>query len=820
MKRGLVVIILIFLIPFTFADEEEVSCSVDDDCFAVLGYDYICASDSFCAEDLDYDGIPDAEETSEQASGDSCVAHQDCQLGEACDYTSYTCAFLESLAAGTCRTSSECNEGYECFYRYCLLEDVGVSAGITGDNPYLSWADNLVDTVRSTTSSNPQVQQHIVQEALKESQVLDQRRAQGQISEQRYSQAQTQVSEKTVQGIQRGYEVLSQQSAQGGQGYQNSLQQFNSFSGQAQTNLQSLQNSQGGNGQLSKNVQQLQSQLGSAQQSLSQSSGLRETYACDSLLGDTFVGNLLVSPQLDGLYFTDIYGYTSVLYATEDGFAVSGDSLLVYVSQASYVGSEVLFSASSSSSSSLESQSQSVGGKEEGEVSSSGQSSGQGSTSQSFSGQNSRQQQSQAAPSGGIGSVGLRTGLAIYRLRSLFGDHVFAGTGRAVGGFSGAPAGQQQAPQQQQSSAGASASAASPGQSSFGQSQSQQGNQFGQSQQQGQFGSSQQPGNSEFGQSQGGNESSSSQSSSSQGQTSTNTGSASYTVGVDGQDVGTIDLNQYGQSVLGLGDSVVYSYEAGSQGVKLLVGDSLYISVSPGSVSACQLSLLQQEQQVEGEGLVGEEGISGGEESLSQGGQVGTQGNQFGQTQEQGQFGSSQQTGNSQFGQAQGQGAGISGQRSAGQQGTLASGGQRQGVSGQVGGQQSGVSGQRSAGQQGTTTSGGQRQTSSTQAGAQQDLSRQRSAQTQQQQSGTAQGSQTGTSPSSGFQQASGGTAGGSAPSGSSPSQPVQQQPTGTAPTGSAPSGPVPTGQAVKELFTDTSQSLFRFLFYRDDSEL
>src|SRR3989338_4836994 len=76
------------------------------------------------------------------------------------------------------------------------LEEEMNSGGITSDNPFLGWADTLVDTVQSKTSNDPSVQKKIVQEALDESQFLDQRKERGQISETSYLKAKTKSGEK------------------------------------------------------------------------------------------------------------------------------------------------------------------------------------------------------------------------------------------------------------------------------------------------------------------------------------------------------------------------------------------------------------------------------------------------------------------------------------------------------------------------------------------------------------------------------------------------------------------------------------------------
>ena len=206
MKKGLVailIIIILLFVPFVLAyGDEGDKCHSDEGCSGTLVCaKKVCSVPSTSESTSDESTSDISVSTSSVASGDDCIAHQDCPTGEACDYSIYSCDLLISLSAGACTSSSGCNEGYGCVNRYCIAEDSSSisDAGIKSDNPFLGLVDNVIDTAVSYTSNDPVVQQQIAQEGVKESQSLDQRRAQGQISETGYTNAKTQSGQKSVQ---------------------------------------------------------------------------------------------------------------------------------------------------------------------------------------------------------------------------------------------------------------------------------------------------------------------------------------------------------------------------------------------------------------------------------------------------------------------------------------------------------------------------------------------------------------------------------------------------------------------------------------------
>ena len=172
MKRvWLPFLFIIVLSSFVVADGDEGdSCMGDEDCFGVfLCENGVCISPS--------DEV--SEETDEKIF---CVAHDDCVLGYACDYSTYSCASLASFSVGSC-IYEECDEEYSCYSDFCIPDVAVEEAGITQDNPFLGWGDGFIDTLRSKTTSDPEVLRKISEEALQESHTLDERKATGKLSD-------------------------------------------------------------------------------------------------------------------------------------------------------------------------------------------------------------------------------------------------------------------------------------------------------------------------------------------------------------------------------------------------------------------------------------------------------------------------------------------------------------------------------------------------------------------------------------------------------------------------------------------------------------
>ena len=346
------------------------ACSSNYDCYT----GYACDSTYYCSADSDGSGYADSDEY-----GDTCVSHEDCDIGDVCDYTSYNCVSIYSVSIGSCRGSSQCGTGYTCYHRYCIPEMSGgeVQASITPDNPYLGGISSLYSTVRTQTTSDPEVLQQLTQQALSNSNALDQRRAQGIVSDSVYTQGKSQLAEQSVNGLQKAYTVLSEQSLQqtGGnfQQYTTQLQQVNALAQQADTQLASFQAPAGQQGEFAQTITGLRSQINTAQQGYySESQGGSSTLSCTPISQEGVVaGNFYVSGS-DGsaVYLTDSQGYNYEFIPSTSGFSVLGSYVNVYLSSGTFSGSEIDFVYSSTQSSGQE---QSSSGNNE-SLSSNGQS--------------------------------------------------------------------------------------------------------------------------------------------------------------------------------------------------------------------------------------------------------------------------------------------------------------------------------------------------------------------------------------------------------------------------------------------------------------
>ena len=329
-------------------------CRTTDDCISYLGDGYACDSTSSCSEDLDYNDYADIDESTD--SSDTCVTHNDCVLGDVCDFTTYICTGIDVVSIGTCQGSSQCNESYVCYHRYCIPEETGgeTDAGITPDNPFLGSVDAFVDTVRGGLSNNPQVQQRIAQEALGESQQIDQRKAQGILSDKTYAYAKDKAGQRSVQGIERTYIALSQQSNEddNSKDYNPQIHKLNALVNRADRDLANFQVSSG-KVQYSQGSDQLRSQLNTAEEQFysggqkNQQQG--QTYTCDEILADTYTDTLLVSPLKDGSFsLTDDQGTSYSLSLNGNEFMVSGSNVRAYFKTQTYSGNEIVFIPASS----------------------------------------------------------------------------------------------------------------------------------------------------------------------------------------------------------------------------------------------------------------------------------------------------------------------------------------------------------------------------------------------------------------------------------------------------------------------------------------
>ncbi len=768
MKRGFVLVFILFFLPFALA----------------------------------YGGV-----------GESCTGDEECSGALLCEN-----AVCSSPKKGTVEVVAQTVAVNETQKN---LEEEMNSGGITSDNPFLGWADTLVDTVQSKTSNDPSVQKKIVQEALDESQFLDQRKERGQISETSYLKAKTKSGEKSVQGIQNGYQTLSQQSSQSGE-VQRSLQEFESLASKTENDLRSLRSPPGGNGEFARNIQQLRSDLVQApDEFIPQYSGPAETYTCTNILEESVVGDFLVRPSSDGsLLFVDSSGSSYLISGNAQGFSVSGDSVSAYANRGSSSGSEVIFTLGSSEQSPVV----------------------------------SRGQEGEGSPRGERG-VSAPTGRAIQNLISLFGFNVFAGTGRAVEAMSPREDGPLQniAPQNiapedgflsentfQEESVSQIRPPQDEGQRQQGQGQNQslqnRGQEISQERNTGQQGDIASEGKRQEGV-----------------RSQPKSGSSFYSVSVDSQNIGSIDLNTYGQSIFALGNTIIYSYEVDTNGVRFLMGDSLAIYVS-STVGACQLELevpqelLIAEQSLDEEGFFGEfpseeefgqEGFENNPENfLNQPGQVpegeiiGLEGEILGENIQQmpgvkqniqAGEGVASQGFVQNFTGERSQGNIISQERNQGQQGEIASAGRRQGVSGarpaDERSQGNIISQERNQGQQGEIASAGRRQgVSGIRSADESSLGRRM---------GEDVGSErqrTRSSPNTEINRLQ--TQGVNIGTGLNRQQEGLQQnkiqpgPIGSPPPGSieqnGPPGPPPTGQVTKELFEGSSQNIIRFLFFRE----
>src|SRR3989344_3654771 len=657
------------------------------------------------------------------------------------------------------------------------------SGGITSDNPFLGWADTLVDTVQSKTSNDPSVQKKIVQEALDESQFLDQRKERGQISETSYLKAKTKSGEKSVQGIQNGYQTLSQQSSQSGE-VQRSLQEFESLASKTENDLRSLRSPPGGNGEFARNIQQLRSDLVQAPDGfIPQQNGPAETYICTDILEESAVSDFLVRPSPDGsLLFVDSSGSSYLISGNAQGFSVSGDSVSAYANRGSSSGTEVIFTLGSSEQSPVVSRGQ------EGEWS-------------------SRGERGASAP----------TGRAIQNLISLFGFNVFAGTVRAVEAMNSREdsplqniAPQNIAPEEgflsentfQEESVSQIRPPQDEGQRQQGQGQNQslqnRGQEISQERNTGQQGDIASEGKRQEGV-----------------RSQPKSGSSFYSVSVDSQNIGSIDLNTYGQSIFSLGNTIIYSYEVDTNGVRFLMGEfpSEEEFGQEGFENNPENFLNQPGQVPEGE-IIGPEGeilgeniqqMPGVKQNIQSGEGVASQG--FVQN----------------FTDERSQGNIISQERNQGQQGEIASAGRRQGVSGirsaDERSQGNIISQERNQGQQGEIASAGRRQgVSGIRSADESSLGRRM---------GEDVGSErqrTRSSPNTEINRLQ--TQGVNIGTGLNRQQEGLQQnkiqpgPIGSPPPGSieqnGPPGPPPTGQVTKELFEGSSQNIIRFLFFRE----
>jgi len=299
--------------------------------------------------DVDYDGVADAEQSS--SLGDSCIAHDDCALGDVCDFSIYSCVGADVLSSETCRSSSECSDGGICYNRYCIPEMVGegeVHAGITPDNPFLGLTDDSIDKVRLWVSNNPDVLAQITKESLSESRSLDERKAEGVVSGRRYVAAKHRVGKRTVQSVEKGYNAIRRRSIEGNtEGLQVSLQQMHSLADRTEKDLSTFSIPPDQSEEFSPEFTGLHSRLADAQQQFA-ISAMREQsqiYSCDSFDGDITLGDFVVHSLQDGsLSFVDSSGSSYSLSSLEDGLVITGSSVSVYMEQEVYSGKKIVFS--------------------------------------------------------------------------------------------------------------------------------------------------------------------------------------------------------------------------------------------------------------------------------------------------------------------------------------------------------------------------------------------------------------------------------------------------------------------------------------------
>ena len=263
----------------------------------------------------------------------SCLSNNDCEYGYACSSESLECVYIEYVATATCSDISECASGEECLDGYCV-ESVSIDAGITSGP--LGFVEKTTDSVLGATffRGNQNFQSNIALEGLAESKVIDQRKAQGLMSDQGYANAKLGALERSATAVNR--------LAQNPQLNAVSTQRLNSISGKMQSQYQNLENtkfqSMTGN-----RLNNLGAEISGARKNIGIASlnTERSVLDCTSISESTMVGSTAVYVNTDGsVTISDSLGDYSIY---TDGYGVEfvGTSIIAYGTE-TYTGSDVL----------------------------------------------------------------------------------------------------------------------------------------------------------------------------------------------------------------------------------------------------------------------------------------------------------------------------------------------------------------------------------------------------------------------------------------------------------------------------------------------
>ncbi|MBS3162947.1 hypothetical protein J4467_03400 [Candidatus Woesearchaeota archaeon] len=313
MKKSVYLLMLIMLMGFVVGASGD-ACLTDDDCDVNL----------YCSQNTCMSlGNVDT----------SCLSNNDCEYGYACSSESLECVYIEYVATATCSDISECASGEECLDGYCV-ESVSIDAGITSGP--LGFVEKTTDSVLGATffRGNQNFQSNIALEGLAESKVIDQRKAQGLMSDQGYANAKLGALERSATAVNR--------LAQNPQLNAVSTQRLNSISGKMQSQYQNLENtkfqSMTGN-----RLNNLGAEISGARKNIGIASlnTERSVLDCTSISESTMVGSTAVYVNTDGsVTISDSLGDYSIY---TDGYGVEfvGTSIIAYGTE-TYTGSDVL----------------------------------------------------------------------------------------------------------------------------------------------------------------------------------------------------------------------------------------------------------------------------------------------------------------------------------------------------------------------------------------------------------------------------------------------------------------------------------------------
>src|SRR3989344_3572623 len=314
MKKGVYILMLILLMSFVIGAEGD-SCFTDDDCDVNL---YCYSNTCMSLGDIDT----------------SCLSNSDCDYGYACSSNNYECVLIEYVATAVCYDISECKSGEECLDGYCI-ESVSINAGITSGP--LGFMEKASDSVLGATlfRSNENFQSKLALEGLAESKSIDQRKAQGFMSDKSYANSKLGALERSAAAVNR----LAQKENLG----ESTNQKLNSISGKMQSQYQNLENTnfQSAAGDRFSNVGM---QISGARKNVGLASlnTERKILDCVSVTESTTVGSTNVYINTDGsITLSGSRGDYSI-YTDGYGIEFVGESIIAYATEETYTGSDVL----------------------------------------------------------------------------------------------------------------------------------------------------------------------------------------------------------------------------------------------------------------------------------------------------------------------------------------------------------------------------------------------------------------------------------------------------------------------------------------------